>query len=149
MRTHHTLTIAAAAALLALTGCADADADHAGKSDEGKQKPTASAPAATPTADPEAAPSGAGIPPSPAPAQRTIYLATLNKIDPEIVNGNDEKAISRGLNQCQSMKDEKDPTKRVESTNRRFIGPNHPEGFGPTKAAFILAAVQTNLCPTY
>ncbi|MGW2988118.1 DUF732 domain-containing protein, partial [Streptomyces goshikiensis] len=87
--------------------------------------------------------------PSPAPEQRTIYLAALNKIDPEIVNGKDDKAISRGLSQCQSMKDQKDPTKRVESTNRRFISPNHPDGFGPTKAAFILAAVQTNLCPTY
>ncbi len=149
MRTHHTLAIVTAAALLALTGCADADADHAGMSDEGKPKPSASTPASTPTADPEAARSAAGIPPSPAPAQRAIYLAALNKIDPEIVGGNDDKAVSRGLNQCQSMKDEKDPTKRVESTNRRFIGPNHPDGFGPTKAAFILAAVQTNLCPTY
>ncbi|MFD5413486.1 DUF732 domain-containing protein [Streptomyces nojiriensis] len=91
----------------------------------------------------------AGIPPSPAPEQRAIYLAALNKIDPKIVNGKDDEAVSRGLSQCQSMKDEKDPTKHVESTNRRFISPNHPDGFGPTKAAFILAAVQTNLCPTY
>ncbi|MFJ9078866.1 DUF732 domain-containing protein [Streptomyces sp. NPDC102278] len=97
----------------------------------------------------ELAAAAAGIPPSPAPEQRAIYLAALNKIDPEIVNGKDDKAISRGLNQCQSMKNEKDPTKRVESTNRRFISPDHPDGFGPTKAAFILAAVQTNLCPTY
>ncbi|MER6316616.1 DUF732 domain-containing protein [Streptomyces sp. NPDC001581] len=115
-------------------------------SDEGK---TPAASTSEPAADPEAAHSAAGIPPSPAPEQRAIYLAALNKIDPEIVNGKDDKAISRGLSQCQSMKDEKDPTKRVESTNRRFIGPSPPDGFGPTKAAFILAAVQTNLCPTY
>ncbi|MFD7398089.1 DUF732 domain-containing protein [Streptomyces virginiae] len=83
------------------------------------------------------------------PRAARIYLAALNTIDPEIVNGKDDKAVSRGLSQCQSMNDEKDPTKRVESTNRRFISPNHPDGFGPTKAAFILAAVQTNLCPTY
>ncbi|MFG2716462.1 hypothetical protein ACGFX2_38975 [Streptomyces goshikiensis] len=151
MRTHHAVTvaIAAAAALLTLTGCGGTDADHAGLSDEGKPKPTASTPASAPSADVEAARSAAGIPPSPAPPQRAIYLAALNKIDPEIVNGKDDKAVSRGLSQCQSMKDEKDPTKRVESTNRRFIGPNHPDGFGPTKSAFILAAVQTNLCPTY
>ncbi|MER6203749.1 DUF732 domain-containing protein [Streptomyces sp. NPDC001586] len=150
MRTHHAVTLLAAAACLALTGCSDADADHAGMSDEGK--PAASSPAPQQSTVPESPgspASAAGIPPSPAPAQRTIYLAALNKIDPEIVNGNDDKAIARGLSQCQSMKDEKDPTKRVESTNRRFIGPNHPDGFGPTKAAFILAAVQTNLCPTY
>ncbi|MEU9165101.1 DUF732 domain-containing protein [Streptomyces sp. NPDC048424] len=150
MRIHHTVTLLAAAACLALTGCSDADADHAGMSDEGK--PTASSPAPRQSVAPEApdsTASAAGIPPSPASEQRVIYLAALNKIDPEIVNGNDDKAISRGLNQCQSMKDEKDPTKRVESTNKRFIGPNHPDGFGPTKAAFILAAVQTNLCPTY
>lgn len=149
MRTHHTLAVAATAALLALTGCSDADADRAGASDEGKPRPTASAPAPTPTAAPEPAPSDAGVPPSPAPAQRTLYLAALNSIDPEIVSGEEDKAVSRGLSQCQSMKDEKDPTKRVESTNRRFTSPGHPDGFGPTKAAFILAAVQTNLCPTY
>ncbi|OEJ30357.1 DUF732 domain-containing protein [Streptomyces subrutilus] len=149
MRPHHTLAIATAALLLALTGCSDADADRPGMGDEGKPKPTPSAPSSAPAADPEAAPSAAGLPPSPAPAQRTIYLAALNGIDPEIVGGDDDRAISRGLNQCQSMKDEKDPTKRVESTNRRFTSPNQPDGFGPTKAAFILAAVQTNLCPTY
>ncbi|MEU9233925.1 DUF732 domain-containing protein [Streptomyces subrutilus] len=149
MRTHHTFALAAAAVLLALTGCSGGDTDHTGTSDDGKPQPTPSAPASAPAAGPEASGSAAGLPPSPAPAQRTIYLAALNKIDPEIVGGDDDKAISRGLNQCQSMKDEKDPTKRVESTNRRFTGPAHPDGFGPTKAAFILAAVQTNLCPAY
>ncbi|WP_328620713.1 DUF732 domain-containing protein [Streptomyces sp. NBC_00354] len=147
MRTHHAITLLAAAGLLALTGCSTVTSEP--KPDA---KPTASTPTSQQSIAPEAlnsAAAAAGIPPSPAPEQRAIYLAALNKIDPEIVNGKDDKAISRGLSQCQSMKDEKDPTKRVESTNRRFIGPNHPDGFGPTKAAFILAAVQTNLCPTY
>ncbi|MFE3629028.1 DUF732 domain-containing protein [Streptomyces goshikiensis] len=142
------ITLLAAGGLLALTGCSGAVTS--------KPKPDAKivAPPSAPQSStaPEAlssAAAAAGIPPSPAPEQRTIYLAALNKIDPEIVNGKDDKAISRGLSQCQSMKDQKDPTKRVESTNRRFISPNHPDGFGPTKAAFILAAVQTNLCPTY
>ncbi|MGW3324849.1 hypothetical protein [Streptomyces virginiae] len=113
--------------------------------------PAAAAPAASPTSsvDVEAARSAAGIPPSPAPAERTAYLAELNAIDPEIVNGKDDKAVSRGLNQCMIMKDEKDPAKRIESANRRFLSPNHPDGFGAGKSALIVAAVQKNLCPTY
>ncbi|MGW7332721.1 DUF732 domain-containing protein [Streptomyces sp. NPDC054840] len=147
MRTHHTVTLLAAAGLLALTGCSEAVTSEPKPDDKVAASPSASQSSIAPEALRSAA--AAGIPPSPAPEQRAIYLAALNKIDPEIVNGKDDKAVSRGLSQCQSMKDEKDPTKRVESTNRRFISPNHPDGFGPTKAAFILAAVQTNLCPTY
>ncbi|MCX5071027.1 DUF732 domain-containing protein [Streptomyces sp. NPDC054949] len=146
MRTHHTVTLFAAG-LLALTGCSEATSEPQADA-KVASSPSASQSSVSPEALSSAA-AAAGIPPSPAPEQRAIYLAALNKIDPEIVNGKDDKAISRGLSQCQSMKDEKDPTKRVESTNRRFISPNHPDGFGPTKAAFILAAVQTNLCPTY
>ncbi|MER5418134.1 DUF732 domain-containing protein [Streptomyces virginiae] len=130
MRTHHAIALFAAAGLLALTGCSEVVTSE-------------------PKADDKVAASPSASQSSIAPEQRAIYLAALNTIDPEIVNGKDDKAVSRGLSQCQSMKDEKDPTKRVESTNRRFISPNHPDGFGPTKAAFILAAVQTNLCPTY
>ncbi|MFE9484296.1 hypothetical protein ACFYNM_37670 [Streptomyces spororaveus] len=148
MRTHHTITLLTAAGLLALTGCSEAVTSEPKPDDTVAASSSASQSSIAPEAISSAA-AAAGIPPSPAPEQRAIYLTVLNKIDPEIVNGKDDKAVSRGLSQCQSMKDEKDPTKRVESTNRRFISPNHPDGFGPTKAAFILAAVQTNLCPTY
>ncbi|MFD5888711.1 DUF732 domain-containing protein [Streptomyces sp. NPDC060334] len=147
MRTHHTVTLLAAGLLALTAGCSEATSEPKAD-DKVAASPSASHSSIAPEALSSAA-AAAGIPPSPAPEQRVIYLAALNKIDPEIVNGKEDKAISRGLSQCQSMKDEKDPTKRVESTNRRFIGPNHPDGFGPTKAAFILAAVQTNLCPTY
>ncbi|MCX5278289.1 DUF732 domain-containing protein [Streptomyces virginiae] len=148
MRTHHSIALLAAAGLLALTGCSEAFTSEPKPDHKVAAPPSAAQSSIAPEALSSAA-AAAGIPPSPAPEQRAIYLAALNKIDPEIVNGKDDKAVSRGLSQCQSMKDEKDPTKRVESTNRRFISPNHPDGFGPTKAAFILAAVQTNLCPTY
>ncbi|MFE6086024.1 DUF732 domain-containing protein [Streptomyces virginiae] len=148
MRTHHTIALLTAAGLLALTGCSEAVTSEPKPDHKVAAPPAASQSSIAPESLSSAA-AAAGIPPSPAPEQRAIYLAALNKIDPEIVNGKDDKAVSRGLSQCQSMKDEKDPTKRVESTNRRFISPNHPDGFGPTKAAFILAAVQTNLCPTY
>ena len=146
MRTHHTITLLTTAALIALTGCSSDSSDPA------PDKPAPAAAAPSPKVDPSAlasAAAAAGIPPSPAPAQRATYLATLNTIDPEIVNGKDDKAVSRGLSQCQMMKTEKDPAKRVASAERRFIGPNHPDGFGTTKSTLIVAAVQANLCPTY
>ncbi|MER6449245.1 DUF732 domain-containing protein [Streptomyces venezuelae] len=150
MRTHHTVTLlTTAAALLALTSCSSsADPAHKGTNGGENVPATSTAPTVNPSAAASAA-AAAGIPPSPAPAQRAAYLAALNTIDPEIVNGKDDKAVSRGLSQCQSMKDEKDPAKRIASAEKRFIGPTHPDGFGPTKSALIVAAVQVNLCPTY
>ncbi|WP_407835620.1 hypothetical protein ACE1OC_02765 [Streptomyces sp. DSM 116496] len=148
MRRHHVIIALTGAGILALTGCgSDSEAPTSGKPST-STVPSAD-PSARPSADPSAARPDSGLPPSPAPAQRASYLAALNKIDPEIVNGQDDKAVSRGLDQCQSMKGEKDPTKRVAGANQRFIGPNHPDGFGPVKSALIVAATQANLCPTY
>ncbi|MEV7730115.1 hypothetical protein AB0P15_36185 [Streptomyces sp. NPDC087917] len=150
MRTHQTIAVLAAAGVLTLTGCSSDSTPATDKASA--PSPTASSTPVTPSIDPSAlaaAASAAGIPPSPAPAQRAAYLAALNKIDPEIVNGKDDKAVSRGLSQCQTMKSEKDPAKRVASANRRFLGPTHPDGFGTTKSTLIVAAVQVNLCPTY
>ncbi|MEU9147267.1 hypothetical protein [Streptomyces sp. NPDC048349] len=149
MHRHHTATaLLAVAAALALTACS---------SDSSDPKPDTAAPtnSSAPAAPSDTTPTAAspsndtGIPPEPGPQQRTIYLAALNGIDPEIVNGKEDKAVSRGRDQCAAMKDEKDPTKRVAQVEKRFIGPNHPDGFGPTKSALILAAVQANICPTY
>ncbi|MFF8261234.1 DUF732 domain-containing protein [Streptomyces virginiae] len=141
MRTPQIATLLAAVALLALTGCTSEP--------ESDAEPTPVA--TTPTASPPTtgAADDAGIPPEPTGDKRVIYLATLNGIDPEIVNGNDDKAIRRGRDQCAAMKDEKDPTRRVAQVEQRFIGPDHPNGFGPTKSALILATVQANICPTY
>ncbi|MGW6785244.1 hypothetical protein [Streptomyces sp. NPDC054987] len=141
MRTHRIATLLAGVTLLALTGCtSEPEADTA-------PTPVATTPSAVPTGT---TPSDtAGLPPEPTGEKRVIYLATLNGIDPEIVNGKEDKAISRGRDQCAAMKDERDPGKRVAQVERRFIGPNHPGGFGPTKSALILATVQANICPTY
>lgn len=141
MRTPQIATLLATVTLFALTGCAsepEADARPA---------PVASTPSAPPGATGPA--DTAGVPPAPTGDKRVIYLATLGGIDPEIVNGDDDKAISRGRDQCTAMKDEKDPSERVAQVERRFIGPDHPNGFGPTKSALILATVQANICPTY
>ncbi|MGW1776126.1 hypothetical protein [Streptomyces sp. NPDC002104] len=152
MRRHHVIIALTGAGLLALSGCGgDSDApapDRPSASTVPSAVPSAD-PSGRPSADPSAPRPDSGLPPSPAPAQRAAYLAALNTIDPEIVNGKDDKAVSRGLDQCQSMKGEKDPAKRVAGANQRFIGPDHPNGFGPVKSALIVAAVQTNLCPAY
>ncbi|WP_405419597.1 hypothetical protein [Streptomyces erythrochromogenes] len=141
MRTHQAAAaLLATAALLALAGCAGEP--------EADAKPTPAATVPTMPAAPSAT-EAAGIPPVPTGDKRVIYLATLTGIDPEIVNGKEDTAISRGRDQCTAMKDEKDPTKRIAQVEQRFIGPNHPNGFGPTKSALILATVQANICPTY
>ncbi|MCJ0869419.1 hypothetical protein [Streptomyces sp. AP-93] len=152
MRRHHVIIALTGAGLLALTGCgSDSDAPAPGKTSGPAPASTVPSadPSSRPSADPSAARPDSGLPPSPAPAQRAAYPAALNPIDPEIVNGKDDKAVSRGLDQCQSMKGGKDPAKRVAGANQRFIEPNHPEGFGPVKSALIVAAVQANLCPAY
>ncbi|MFD9080568.1 hypothetical protein ACFQ7B_10310 [Streptomyces erythrochromogenes] len=140
MRTHQAAALLATAALLALAGCTSEPGADA--------KPTPVATVPTTPAGPGAT-EAAGIPPAPTGDKRVIYLATLTGIDPEIVNGKEDTAISRGRDQCTAMKDEKDPTKRIAQVEQRFIGPNHPNGFGPTKSALILATVQANICPTY
>ncbi|MFE7094654.1 hypothetical protein [Streptomyces erythrochromogenes] len=142
MRTHQTATLLAAVALLALVGCSSSEPEAgAGPT------PAATVPTATPTGP--GATEAPGIPPAPTGDKRVIYLATLTGIDPEIVDGKEDQAISRGRDQCTAMKDEKDPAKRIAQVEQRFIGPDHPNGFGPTKSALILATVQANICPTY
>ncbi|MFG2340460.1 DUF732 domain-containing protein [Streptomyces yangpuensis] len=139
MRTHHCAMLLATVTFLALTGCADEPEADAGPT------PVASAPSASAAGPTDAS----GVPPEPTGEKRVIYLATLTGIDPGIVNGDEEQAVRRGRDQCTAMKDEKDPTRRVAQVERRFIGPDHPNGFGPTKSALILATVQANICPTY
>ncbi len=145
MRTHHTAAALTAAALLALTGCSSDTTGPAPKPAPPSSAPPAAAPA-SPATDPAA---GTGIPPEPSPEKRAAYIKTLTAIDPEVVNGKEDKAVSRGRDQCAAMKGEKEPTKRVAQVEKRFIGPNHPNGFGPVKSTAILAAVQANICPSY
>ncbi|MFD9516063.1 DUF732 domain-containing protein [Streptomyces sp. NPDC059979] len=150
MRSQHTIALLAAG-LFALTACDSDSTEPSAAAVSPSSAPSSGAPAASPapSVDVEAVRSAVGLPPSPAPAQRSTYLAELNAIDPEIVNGKDDKAVSRGLSLCQAMRDEKNPAKRVATAEKRFLAPTHPNGFGPGKSALIVAAVQKNLCPTY
>ncbi|MEW2415518.1 hypothetical protein AB0953_17610 [Streptomyces sp. NPDC046866] len=140
---------AAAAAPVAPVAPAASVEPSAAPSTEPPAAAFASAPAPAATADSPggAPPSAAGSPPSPAPEQRATYLASLDKIDPQIIGGDEEQAVGRGLEQCRFMAGEHDAGKRLESTAARFTGATHPNGFGPMKNVLILAAVKANLCP--
>lgn len=152
---HRTATavLSVVIAAAALTACG---------SDKATDKPSAKTPpAAAPSAPPAseatsspsataAAPKGKGIPPKPDAATQAKYIAALTAIDPDIVNTKPDKAVDRGRNQCETIANfPKDDQKQIDLTNQRFTSPNHPDGFGPAKAAKIRDAVHTHLCPTY
>ncbi len=140
MRARHVLVVAALVA--ALAGC--------GSSED--------TPAAAPTTSQGLSPEdiakaaeAAGIPPKPDDATASAYLAALRKIDPQIVGDNDpDKLIDRGRDQCTTIKEwPDDQAKQVKFANTRFTSPEHPEGFGTTKAKKINAAVRKYICPSY
>lgn len=91
----------------------------------------------------------AGLPPEPDTATRTAYIADLNAIDPDIVHGKDDTAVSRGLNQCSTIKETKDRKRLIETTNYRFTSPDHPDGHGTATAEKILDIVHKRLCPDF
>ncbi|MYW03475.1 hypothetical protein [Streptomyces sp. SID3343] len=92
----------------------------------------------------------AGLPPDPDKATWARYITELKAIDPDIVHAKEEKAVSRGKSQCQSVKSwPTDRSKLIGLVEQRFSSPNHPSGFGPTKSAAILDAVRKHICPTY
>ena len=90
-------------------------------------------------------------PPKPDAQTQAAYIADLRAIDADIIGKKDEeKIVDRGRDQCRSIKDfPNDRAKLVDLTSKRFTSPNHPEGFGPAKAAKILDVVHKRLCPTY
>ncbi|MFJ9076804.1 hypothetical protein ACIRO3_16355 [Streptomyces sp. NPDC102278] len=147
--------LSAVIAAAGLTAC--------GSSDEGADKPAAKTPPSTAPNSASSAPAatgspsaatgtakGKGIPPKPDAATQAKYIATLTAIDPDIVNTKPDKAVDRGRNQCETIGSfPTDKQKQTDLTNQRFTSPAHPDGFGPAKAAKILEAVHTHLCPTF
>ncbi|MDA5279018.1 MULTISPECIES: hypothetical protein [unclassified Streptomyces] len=166
MRTHHTvLTLAAAAGLLVLTGCAEVApveskpaslpvaAKPSATQPSAPQSPAAKAPAAkpsAPSADPAAARAAAGLPAAPEGAARQAFIGGLDAIDRDIVHGKEDKAIGRGVNTCSAIKNHPgDRAKQIEQTEQRWTSPTHPEGHGAAKAARILDVAHKNICPTF
>ncbi|MEU9298819.1 hypothetical protein [Streptomyces sp. NPDC048266] len=143
MRTNTVGLIATAALALVLTACGTTP-----EPDQAAAKPSTTEATLSPEARASAR-AAAGIPADPDTATATAYIADLNAIDGDIVHGKDEKAISRGLNQCRSIKDGKDRAKLIDLTNSRFSSPNHPEGHGLPKAERILDVVHKRLCPGF
>jgi hypothetical protein len=93
------------------------------------------------------------LPPKPDEASASAFIAELNAIDPDIVHGRPDKAISRARDQAQATAAWPDAepklidAKLVELTRQRFTSPNHPDGFGSAIAAQILAAIRRHICP--
>ncbi|MGA4544637.1 hypothetical protein ACPA54_32060 [Uniformispora flossi] len=158
----------AVAAIIAValfaSGCTDDDTKPDGKASsstaptsapatiQAATTPTGNAPAAsTITAStPGKTPAATGVPPKPDAATQAKYIAALNAIDPAIVSGKEDKAVSRGRDQCTSIgQDPKDRAKLVGLANQRFTAPTHPDGFGAATAEKILDVVHQYICPTY
>ncbi|HKX69891.1 MAG TPA: hypothetical protein VJM75_01630 [Acidimicrobiales bacterium] len=92
----------------------------------------------------------AGLPPTPNAADWAAYINALDAIDPDIVHGKEDKAVSRGINTCSSLKRYPgDRTKQVNFTKQRFTSPTHPEGRDTATAAKILDAAHKHICPDY
>jgi hypothetical protein len=88
-----------------------------------------------------------GLPPWPDGASRIAYIARLEGIDPDIIHGDEDKAINRGRDLCAGVRGQPDRARLIEAANRRFTSPKHPDGFGPATAARILDAVRMYICP--
>jgi hypothetical protein len=138
-------TIATVLLGLSLTACSSNESAPVAQTTVATTTTTANPAAQSAVASAEAE---IGIPPKPDAAGADAYIAALTAIDPDIVHGKPDKAVSRGRNQCSSIKDSpNDQAKLVRLTNTRFTSPDHPDGFGEAKAGRILEAVRTHLCP--
>lgn len=136
-------TITAALLLATLTACGTEP-----EADVSTDKPASSAPALS-AEDRAAAREAAGLPPEPSPEARTAYLDALNAIDPRIIKpGKADQAVSRGLNQCSSIRPGRDRAELVQQTLERFtITTRFPDLATPETGEAILTAVQKHLCP--
>ncbi|MCI4042450.1 hypothetical protein [Streptomyces sp. TRM75563] len=90
----------------------------------------------------------------PSTKARHTFLEALNDIDRRIVDGKDDKAVSRGLDQCSSIQgasgNEDKQVELVKQTLGRFtVDTRLPEIATPETGAEILAAVHQNLCPDF
>ncbi|MGC0415733.1 hypothetical protein [Embleya sp. AB8] len=160
MRHRHTAALATAAALLLLTACgSDGDTKSDAKATTAKPAattPTKAAPASTtpaPATTPKT-PGSTGSKPAaalvgtPDAATQAKYIAELTAIDPAIVANKIDRAVSRGRDQCTSVKEwPNDHPKLVTLTEQRFTTTNGP--LGQTKAEKVLAAVRKHICPQY
>ncbi|MFC8704707.1 hypothetical protein ACFUIV_21270 [Streptomyces anulatus] len=146
MRTRTTTAaLIAAGLLLTLTACGSEE-------DTVDAAPTQSA---ISKEDRDKAREAAGLPAEPNAEARKAFLDALNAIDTRIIKpGKEDQAVSRGLNQCSSIKrasgDEDKQVELVKQTLSRFtIDTRLPDIATPETGGEILAAVHQNLCPDF
>ncbi|MFE9026196.1 DUF732 domain-containing protein [Streptomyces iakyrus] len=127
------LTIAAVAALFALTACG-------GGSDED------SADAKPKTAPTTAAPSTPAAPaiPSPDAGQTQKLMDELRNIKPELA-ADEERAVRRAQNVCMDVKAGKDSATMASNANSRFSGGTAGE-LTDAQGAKIVSAVKASFC---
>ncbi|GHF54095.1 hypothetical protein [Streptomyces griseosporeus] len=122
-------------------------ADTAGTAGPARATVTATAPAPARPAGTRAA---APLPPRPDAHGEAAYVRALTAIDPDIVHDDEDGAVDRGRAQCRTIQAfPGDTDRQVAEAERRFTSPGHPEGFGRAKAARIVDAVHTQLCPAF
>ncbi|MGW0933756.1 hypothetical protein [Streptomyces sp. NPDC002666] len=99
----------------------------------------------------DAARKAAGLPPEPSATARYAYLEALDAIDPRISKpGKDDQNVSRGLNQCGSIKTTKDRSRLITLTLERFtIDTRLPDINNEATGGKILDVVHKHLCPDF
>lgn len=133
-----------------LAGCGSDGDDKPSKDAAPSTAPsTAQPPATTAVAAPPPAPVAptGGPPPKPDPATQATYIAALNAINPQLVDGKEDRAVSRGRDTCTAIGEKQDRAKLVANTQTRFG--SAVLTVTPADAEKILTAVHDNLCPTY
>ncbi|MFJ4687070.1 DUF732 domain-containing protein [Streptomyces sp. NPDC088789] len=94
----------------------------------------------------------AGLPPEPDATDRARFLDALDAIDPRIVKpGKDDQAVSRGRNQCSSIKSSGSSREKLAqmALERFTVTTRLPEISTPQTGEKILDAVHTHLCPDF
>ncbi|WP_055693000.1 hypothetical protein [Streptomyces prasinopilosus] len=140
MRTRATTAGILAALALTLTACSS------------EEEPTVdNKPSNISAEDKAKAREAAGLPPEPDEAVRKAFLDALNAIDPRIIKpGKEDQAVSRGLNQCSSIKGSDDREKLAQQALGRFtIDTRLPELNTPETGQKIVDAVHKHLCPDF
>ncbi|MFD7964305.1 hypothetical protein ACFV5J_26240 [Streptomyces zaomyceticus] len=140
-----------AVALLALTSCGTAENPPATPSDKNGAEASTDRPA---TLSPDAKAgirAAAGLPDDPDAKTRQAYLDALDAIDARIIKpGKEDQAVSRGINQCGSIKNVKDEAKLAQTALERFtVDTRLPDIANPTTGEAINKAAHTHLCPSF
>ena len=141
-----TRTTAGILAVLALTLTACSSEEEPTTVDSSSQPPSISA------EDKAKAREAAGLPPEPSAEARKAFLDALNAINPRIIKpGKEDQAVSRGLNQCSSIKSSPDDREKLAqlALERFTVTTRLPELATTETGERIVDAVHKHLCPDF